>query len=86
MRGRPSKLAVVRFPACVGALSFTTSPVIVNTPETDEEVVAGLNGANDPAPRVAACSALALESALESPAGEHPTKLGAVSLTASHSC
>lgn len=63
------------------------SPVIMDTPCDEEELVdmlvvadCELNGG------LVACSALALARALDSPAGEQPTKSGAVLLTASHSC
>lgn len=61
--------------------------MITETPESNDREfdVLAEAGCDVDVPLVA-CSALALARALESPAGEHPTKSGAVSLTASHSC
>jgi hypothetical protein len=55
------------------------SPVIMDTPEDEEEVADVLALADvEPKGGLVACSALALARALESPAGEQPTKSGAV--------
>jgi len=78
---------VTLFTVWVGGNSDTTSPVIMDTPEVEEEMAdVGVVTGTDPKETLVACSALALARALERPAGEQPTKSGAVSLTASHSC
>lgn len=82
--GFPSKVAVNVFSVVGTTDSGTTSPVIVDNPEFTDvedsddiavEAVVGVTGVK-----------VMLARALESPDGEHPTKSGAVSLTAAHSC
>lgn len=83
--GLPPKVAVTGFVVEGGNVCVTTSPLTVLKPGfTDEEVAieddAELGNAVDIGVR------LMLARALLNPAGEHPTKSGAVWLTAAHSC
>jgi len=82
----PNEVTVTSLPAVVAAVSNTTSPdrvAILGFAELDVEDV--VVGEAVEAPAAGANVRLMLERALESPAGEHPTKSGAVSLTALHS-
>lgn len=93
--GLPAKVAVGVFPLCEITVSGTTSPDTVRYPEfanedgeeedKDEEVPVTEEAVAEPVTG-ATPRALALARALDNPAGEHPTKSGAVSLTAAHSC
>ncbi len=89
-RAWPVYDAVVVADAVGITVSITTFPAIVLTPvTTDEELVVVVEEERDKdvlADAVAEVVALAEASALERPDGEHPTKSGAVSLTAAHSC
>ena len=84
--GLPANSAVSGFSLTAAATSVMASPVMTETPESvvDKELLPDVAG--DEGELLVACSALALKRALVSPAGEQPTKSGAVSLTASHSC
>lgn len=86
INGLPAKLAVDGLPVVGTMVSETVAPVIVKyRVSTEEELVLMAE---------AVCAlitgvtpwALALARALDNPAGEHPTKSGAVSFTAAHSC
>ena len=87
MSGAPAKVvAVTIFPVKVTCVSDITSPeIVVRLGLADIEVEEVALG--KPVEPVAAGEEerLMLASALDSPAGEHPTKSGAVSLTAAHS-
>lgn len=84
--GRPENVAVTGFAVVATAVSVTTLPVIVLKlvlrADVDEVVVGALVDAGT----CVDVAKLRLASTLDNPAGEHPTKSGAVSLTAAHSC
>jgi hypothetical protein len=83
--GRPANVAVGVLDVDIGGISVITLPVIVlNNGLTEDEVVVAEDAVDDPA--VVIWLRLMLARALDNPAGEHPTKSGAVSLTAAHSC
>lgn len=83
--GLPPKVAVTGFVVEGGSVCVTISPLIVLKPGlTDEEVA--VDDDTELGDIVGAVVRLMLARALLNPAGEHPTKSGAVSLTAAHSC
>lgn len=83
INGLPSNVAVDCFPDVGAAVSGTTSPVMVESFGLGDEEDVGIGEAVDVG---AGGVRLMLASALDNPAGEHPTKSGAVSFTAAHSC
>lgn len=80
-------VAVTGLPLVAIADSSTRSPVIVLKVllTAEEEAVVVAEDAED-AVVGGTVRTIALARALDNPAGEHPTKSGAVSLTAAHSC
>jgi len=82
INGRPENAAVAGLAVVATAVSVTTSPVIV----LKLVLSAAMEDVVDEATEDVAVAELMLARTLDNPAGEHPTKSGAVSLTASHSC
>jgi hypothetical protein len=88
IKGAPAKpVAVNCFAVVAGAVSEMTSPVRVETLGLTEpdEVDAETGEAVEAVPPAGARVRLMLARALDKPAGEQPTKSGAVSLTFAHS-